>query len=673
MRFLHAVTVVLAVCALCALNRPAVAPLSAQEGGEKPPAAQGKAKETDAETKDAIRRFAAVDQARAEYARGRPERDLADDETYAVLRLHLEKAYMAAKYYRSRELLKQEIAACEAILPQLGKTKDPFKGKQGFLECAYLAENDGSSQPYLVYVPTAAAKGGRLPLLAFLHGYAGDLDKVNWIQYMYSKDLEALCEQEGFLLLMPFGRSNTEFMGVGEADVLKTLALMKQKYPVDEDRVFLSGASMGGSGTWTIGCHYPHLFTGLMTIAGRYSYYLWQDLDPAKFAGFKRIQTDLDYAEALLPNLANTSAFIFHGDRDFVIQIAQSREMFQRLKNLGCDVTYRELTDADHWIWGRCFAHADYVKWLQEKRRNPFPRKVLYQTYSLKYNRAYWVAIERIKQWGKRAAVDVEAKAGNRIVVKTENVAAMTLSLSDRLVDMKKPVTLDVDGATQQREIPADGALPLVFEKVKRAEGPTKTPQMCGPVRDAYLGPILFVTGTSGPEEARRRTKELCEAVAQEWATFAAGQASVRADEEVKEDDIAGKNLILCGGPEDNSLLKRIADKLPIRFEADAYVVGKHKFPRANTGLLMVYPNPLNPKRYVLINSGRMWGEHLSINHKLDFVPDFIVFTGDRDWDAMNRYLCAGYFDGDWRLDDQLIWLGADEKDARKKTGEFKE
>jgi hypothetical protein len=66
------------------------------------------------------------------------------------------------------------------------------------------------------------------------------------------------------------------------------------------------------------------------------------------------------------------------------------------------------------------------------------------------------------------------------------------------------------------------------------------------------------------------------------------------------------------------------------------------------------------------VNSGLLWGEHLSVNHKWDFVPDFIIYNDEKDWDDNNKYLCAGYFDKRWRLDDSLIWLGKDEKDAQK-------
>ncbi|NOZ24112.1 MAG: prolyl oligopeptidase family serine peptidase [Planctomycetes bacterium] len=632
-----------------------------------------KAEEADAETQKLVGRFKTLYQILKKYQKSKSPGELLDDETYAALKLHHEKAYMGAKYYSSRETFTKEIKACEALLPKLGNTKDPFEGKTGFLERAYIAESDGSTQPYLVYVPTSAPKGAKLPVLAFLHGYAGDLDKLNWIQYMYSPDLEKLCEQEGFLMLMPFGRSNTEFMGIGEADVLKTIELVKKHYDVDADRVFLSGASMGGSGVYTIACHYPHLFAGAMAIAGRYDYYLWKDLDPQKFTGFKRIQNDIDYAKGIAQNLTDMSTFIFHGSNDFVIKIGQSTGMRDLLKGLGASVIYREITKGDHWIWAQCFQHEDYAPWLRTTRRNSFPKRVVYRTYTLKYNRAYWVTIDRLKRWGELASIDVEVKGGNRIAVTTHNVAALRLSLCDKLVDMTQPVKVVVNGAEEERKIGKGSELPIVIEKAKPAGALMKTHEICGPVREAYVGPFLFVPGTAGPEEATKRNQELCEAAAREWAAYSAGQVHMRADAKIDERDIADKNLILIGTPEDNAFLKRIADQLPVKFESDCYVVGAHKYPMKTHGLLMIYPNPLNPERYIVILSGMLWGEHLSINHKWDFVPDYIVFTAERDWDAMNKYLCAGYFNQNWQIDDGLIWFGKDEQNAKKGAGDFQD
>jgi hypothetical protein len=180
-----------------------------------------------------------------------------------------------------------------------------------------------------------------------------------------------------------------------------------------------------------------------------------------------------------------------------------------------------------------------------------------------------------------------------------------------------------------------------------------------------------------------------------QWQRFSAGRARVKADAQLTETELKTNDLILIGAPDNNSVIARLRDHLPIKWTEEEYVVGNRKFPASGNGLLVIYPSPFSggrdegrgtrgegrgeggvprpaspvprpPSRYVLVNSGLLWGEHLSVNHKWDFVPDFIIYNDEKDWDDNNKYLCAGYFDKRWRLDDSLIWLGKDEKDAQK-------
>ncbi|MFW5798574.1 MAG: hypothetical protein ACOCXX_02855, partial [Planctomycetota bacterium] len=85
--------------------------------------------------------------------------------------------------------------------------------------------------------------------------------------------------------------------------------------------------------------------------------------------------------------------------------------------------------------------------------------------------------------------------------------------------------------------------------------------------------------------------------------------------------------------------------------------VGKHVFKGDDLGVVLCYPNPLNPKRYVMVHSGTYWGAGLELNHRFDWLPDFIVYNKRIDPDGTNHWLCAGFFDQDWQLDESLMWI----------------
>ena len=578
------------------------------------------------------------------------------DRFLAIAELRVEKACLLFnRGYRPANLrdqiAEQELDSAAAVVSDIERGADLKLADRGLIESAYYSEIDGSPQPYVYYLPKRKPANGRFGLFVFLHGYAGDLDKVNWIMYMYSDKLNSLADELGLIPILPFGRSNTEFMGVGEVDVLAAIAEMKRFYPIDDRRVFMSGGSMGGSGNYTIACHYPHLIAGIAPIAGRYSYYLWKDIDRDTYTGFKRIQTDIDYAEAMPQNLYNVPAYIFHGGGDYLVKVEQSRGMSALLRRLGQQVEYKEFSDGDHWIWGRCFTHPPFVEWLRKTAAPPWPDTIKFKTYTLRYDRAYWAQINRFERWGRPAYIHAAAGKDGAIVVSTRNVAELTLAADEALVGQRDHVRLIVNGRTQEATI-ANGIVRAQLSKAQ-GSGLQKTHDVCGSVREPYCSEFVMVFGTQA--QGKRDMQNALKA-GREWVSFAKGRAAIKPDTLVSPQDIAQRNLILFGDAESNLVVRRIAPKLPLHIAQAEFVLAGRTFPRPESSLLMVYPNPLNPARYVLLNVGAFWGQFLSINHKLDHVPDFIVFKDSRATDGNNEYLCAGYFDNNWQFSEELTW-----------------
>ena len=88
-------------------------------------------------------------------------------------------------------------------------------------------------------------------------------------------------------------------------------------------------------------------------------------------------------------------------------------------------------------------------------------------------------------------------------------------------------------------------------------------------------------------------------------------------------------------------------------------------FPLEGTGLLLAYPNPMAPGRYVLVCHGLPWGEGRSANHRFDLLPDFALYRAEAvPGIGINRFLAAGLFDADWQYDPGLTDFGADDEQA---------
>ena len=100
---------------------------------------------------------------------------------------------------------------------------------------------------------------------------------------------------------------------------------------------------------------------------------------------------------------------------------------------------------------------------------------------------------------------------------------------------------------------------------------------------------------------------------------------------------------------------------LPIAWDAESVKVGAETFSLKDRGLIFCYPNPGNAERLVVMMAGLFWGSQLSINHKWDNVPDFILFESKIDtvdkMDPVNNAIVAGLFGSDWRLAKELTFV----------------
>ena len=120
------------------------------------------------------------------------------------------------------------------------------------------------------------------------------------------------------------------------------------------------------------------------------------------------------------------------------------------------------------------------------------------------------------------------------------------------------------------------------------------------------------------------------------------------------DQDIASSNLILWGDPESNAVLKRIAGRLPIAWDGDAIRVGERTFPAEDHALILIYPNPLNPARYVVLNSGFTFREYDYLNNarQVPKLPDWAVIDVRTPPDARHpgKVVDADFFAEDWGL-----------------------
>ncbi len=501
--------------------------------------------------------------------------------------------------------------------------KDPFEGKSGYMVRGYTSAIDDGVQPYIVSVPAAATakNADTFPLIVFLHGYDPNMNKHRWWE---AKDYAAVCARNGCFLAIPFGRLNTDFQTCGEVDVLDVIKEMKAHYRIDPDRVYLCGISMGGMGVYSLAAHYPDQFAAAMVLAGRADSPLQNNTALENFHPFKQWLINVDNPISLCENLTNIPLRIYHGQDDAVVPPTQALRMSAALKKAGCDAKLL-LVPGGHRSGFDILREDEPVRWLLSNKRNNKPAARHLKTYSLQYvSDDYYVATTNALE-----PIDIEWKGqgkGNvEILKKSGNVLAF------------------------------DAAVSFTGDGLKT----TKSPHLCGPVRQAMCGPFTIVYGTKGTPAANEFNKKNAERFADEWLLFTRSRAKIKADTDVTPEEKRDRNLFLFGEEQDNALHAELAKDLPISIKDGNVTLAGKTVPLAGKGIRYIFPSTFSGgKHAVVICAGIPYGEKIGVNHKLDLIPDFLLYdsTFDTDGTSTNHALCAGFFDNAWKLDEKLTW-----------------
>jgi hypothetical protein len=168
-------------------------------------------------------------------------------------------------------------------------------------------------------------------------------------------------------------------------------------------------------------------------------------------------------------------------------------------------------------------------------------------------------------------------------------------------------------------------------------------------VDDAFMDAFLCVrpTGTSWNRATQEWAGKALDRFTVDFAKWLRGDVRVTDDRAVSARDIADYHLILFGDPGSNSVIARLLERLPIRWSKTEIAVGARTFGATDHIPVLIYPNPLNPKRYVVINSGHTFGESDFRGTNAWLYPrlgDYAVLTATGD------VALSGFFDEQWRL-----------------------
>ncbi len=199
------------------------------------------------------------------------------------------------------------------------------------------------SAQYLIYLPKPYAedKGVKWPLLLFLHGAGERGSDVNKVKAHGPPRLINEGKEFPFIVVSPQVPEGQWW----DPEILNGLLnSVTKKYRVDKDRVYVTGLSMGGFGTWALAMAYPHRFAAIAPIAA--------GGDPTHIAEIRHLPT-----------------WVFHGAKDAIVSIDQDQKMVDALKAAGGDVRFTVYPEAGHDSWTETYNNPELYTWLLSHRR----------------------------------------------------------------------------------------------------------------------------------------------------------------------------------------------------------------------------------------------------------------------------------------------------------------
>lgn len=566
----------------------------------------------------------------------------------------------------ARELLKAGMDRAR----ELREGRTPWAAQSGLVVRGYVSKIDGSVQTYGLVVPESWAKapGVKHRLDTWFHGRDEKLSELNFISQRM-RNAGEFTPANTFVLHL-YGRYCNANKFAGEIDLLEALEDVKANYNIDEDRIVVRGFSMGGAACWQFAAHYASRWVAAAPGAG-----FSETPDFLKVFQNEKVQPT-DWERTLwhwydctdwAGNLFNLPTVAYSGEDDKQKQAADimasalAKEGLKLTHIIGPKTGHRYEPNAKAEINARIDA-------IAARGRDPAPEEVRFTTWTLRYNEMFWVRLDAMEEHWKRARINARIVEPSRIEVTTENAVAFTLEMPAGAATLNpaKPPLVVIDGKKLYApRVETDRSWRAHFRRTKNFWRVVSTPVpvtfvkkhgLQGPIDDAFMDSFVMVapTGEAMHDKTGAWVKAEQAHAVEHWRKQFRGDARVVKDADVTDEIIAQSNLVLWGDPQSNKLLARVIEKLPLQWTKETIKVGAKSFAADSHVPALIFPNPLNPEKYVVLNSGFTFREYDYLNNarQVAKLPDYAVIDISKPVTprAPGGVALAGFFNEQWQL-----------------------
>lgn len=584
-------------------------------------------------------------------------------------------------------LLTEGLRRCEQLLAG----NADWTSQTGLVVRGYISRIDQTVQPYGLVIPGNYSTDHSVPTRCDLwfHGRGEKLSEVNFLWDRMQNS--GRFTPQNTIVLHPYGRYSNAFKFAGEIDVLEALDDARLHYRIDDERTSVRGFSMGGAACWQIATHYADRWFAANPGAGFsetpqfLKVFQQEELHPQPWEKTLWNLYDCDKWSA---NLLHCPTVAYSGENDRQKQAADVMEealakhgiRLRHLIGLGMGHTY-DPTSAQ--MVDRILAD------LAVAGRPQSVPMIHLTTYTLRYNRMRAATIDAMQEHWKSADMRVicdlqPSDRGPVLPVLVRNVSAFSLNfkagelplpartLTNLISSQPRPIQVaiaspDSDRAPQFLPLQgpfSDGGFELQahiddsghWVSGTQPAGLRKKHGLQGPIDDAFMDSFIFVrpTGTAANAAVGKWAAEELERAVEHWRRHFRGDARVVNDQDVTAEMIQNCNLVVWGDPASNSVLAQVSDRLPVQWDRQTLRVGDQSWDAAGHAPVMIYPNPLNPERYIVVNSSFTFREYAYLNNarQVPMLPDWAVIDLSTPPGTIwpGKVVAADFFDEQWQL-----------------------
>lgn len=540
---------------------------------------------------------------------------------------------------------------------ELKNNREPFSHKEGLHLRGFKSKIDSTINYYLIYIPNCYDSTEKIPLIvevpfvdsrrrAFFRGI--QVANIDRIEYLCK-----LADKYGFAFLLTSSRIYDKYnlSPIAFSTTLETIEEVKKDYNIDEKRMYLYGSCFGGLFALLFANFYPSIFAAI-AVEGPELNYAWCEYKKNANCSYPLEWVRRNNIINFLDNFLDKPIYILHSKNDEKADLRLTKKIVKYIKkrggNIFLDYNNNPSKTKDISMNTENYNMSKVYKFFYGKEKK-ITREVKFSTAQLKYNKKEWLTILD-KPYFDKAFIRA-VTMGNKIIIKCKNVNSFLINLFEIPdIDKNKKIKIVCNG--KKYKCYFNDSIKIIlnrndyYEKYKFS----KNEKIEGPISHFFANSFLILRFKEEPLGINTG-ESLSKYFIGDWKKNYFFECNYKDEENIINEDIMKYNLLIPFSIKNNDtsnlIINKIKDKIPLKVSNNLIEICGKKFYGENLMFLLIYPNPLFMKRYILIIGTNTNYFKESIIEDLSYKGYFDYEIYDQNTGSLVYY---GYFDNYWKL-----------------------